>query len=34
MMEKNEKSALMEISLLFGTLSYVHCESVFWKAAF
>ena len=28
-MNKDDKSALMEIFQVFGTLSHVHCESVF-----
>ena len=29
MMEKDDKSALMDISQVFGTLSHVDCQSVF-----
>ena len=32
--EKHDKRALMEIWQVFGTLSYVDCQSVFWKSAF
>ena len=28
------KSALMEVSQVFGTLSHVDCQSVFWNDAF
>ena len=29
MMRKDEKSALMDVSKVFGTLSHVDCQSVF-----
>ena len=29
MMKKDDKSALMEISQVFGTFSHVECQSVF-----
>ena len=32
--EKHEKSALMEIWQVFGTLSHVDCQRVFWNGAF
>ena len=32
--EKHDKSALMEISQVFGTHSHVHCQSVFSNGAF
>ena len=34
MMKKHDKSALMEISEVFGTLSQVYSQSVFWNGAF
>ena len=34
MMRKHDKSAGMEISQVFGMVSHVDCQSVFWKSAF
>ena len=34
MMKKHDKTALMEISQVLGTLSHVDCQSVFWSGAF
>ena len=34
MMKKDDKSAPMEISQVFGTLSQVDSQSLFWKDAF
>ena len=33
MMKKHDKSAVMEIWQVFGTLSHVHCQSVFLNSA-
>ena len=32
--DKHDKSALTEISQVFGTLPHVHCQSLFWNGAF
>ena len=32
--EKHDKSALKDISLVFGMLSHVDAKSVFWNDAF
>ena len=34
MMKKHDKSAPMDISQVFGTLSHVDCQSVLWNGAF
>ena len=34
MMKKHDKSALKDISLVFGTLPHVDDKSVFWNDAF
>ena len=34
MMKKHDKTALREISQVFGTLSHVDCQSVFWNGDF
>ena len=34
MMKKHDKSALMEISQVFGTLSQVDSQSIFWSGTF
>ena len=34
MIKKQDKSALMQISQVFGTLSHIICQSLFWNSAF
>ena len=33
-MEKDDQSALMEISQVFGTLSHIDCQNMLWKGSF
>ena len=33
-MERYDKSALIQISQVFGTLEHVNCQKVYWNGAF